>query len=601
MTPPPGQAKSFDDEAEKILSSLGLPKVEHVEIIPSPERRARGMSRATPSSPLKNEVTPSQVPPLGGGMDPVQTILQQICKNINDKPDVFSHGTDHKNISMLPPQVKIDDRASPFPKGPAPWRPKKEPARTPSPAKLTGPKICFGDSAEQPRWLIEPIPREVERQHPVEGFPDSQLTSASSVTLGRPMRPFADRLAHHHPESNMLQWRFDAGDPSGWNGFKSDQLYEYAYKYLENSLGLPIIRAHIRAAIMSGPHSAIVPKDEDPLPDLPPAPTTDYFESSSQLQRIAADALQYEGFGRPSPLVSPGTPHRSSKFSDLTTKFIKSIKGYPEASLSHDGSGDSPRYSPQDSSGEGSSEDSKLETTSSGQSDEDDLESGQRSSQKTSGDDGQPAPIGSNDGNLTRAAGGRTSPDPLAHGLPTITSRSQVMGSAQRTETSSDNTGSSRRNSPVDNWPQAQRDAAKAVKKLKETLLNDPSAFEKHFPRRTFRRMRRWSGESFYTAKEDILEGELEALSDSPSSFRPFSGPVQRPSANSTVRGTGRPRTTKAKTTKKTRSNRVTRAPRPTQQGSSSTPAVAPKREPRVTTCNTPPLRRNPKRGCRDP
>ncbi|QRD88307.1 hypothetical protein F9C07_1089379 [Aspergillus flavus] len=101
------------------------------------------------------------------------------------------------------------------------------------------PAISFGVNTPMPRWRIERI-------HPL--------------------------LARGSP---ALRWVFDAGTDFARFGWSDDMVYEYAYRWLEESLNDSSFRRYARSKILDG-------HGEEPLPTLPPAPSTCYFQSWSQ-------------------------------------------------------------------------------------------------------------------------------------------------------------------------------------------------------------------------------------------------------------------------------------------------------------------------------
>ena len=101
------------------------------------------------------------------------------------------------------------------------------------------PAISFGVNAPMPRWRIEHI-------HPM---------------LAR--------------GSQALRWVFDTGTDFARLGWSDDIVYEYAYRWLEKALSDSSFRRYARSNILDG-------HGKDPLPTLPPAPSTCYFRSWSQ-------------------------------------------------------------------------------------------------------------------------------------------------------------------------------------------------------------------------------------------------------------------------------------------------------------------------------
>lgn len=129
-----------------------------------------------------------------------------------------------------------------------------------------GPEIQFGEGAQEPRWLVGLLP---QSQQPQQN--NDQLVRDHSD-----LQAF-ENASQSNPRMAMLAWKFDAGPPSNWKNLTTEQLYEYAHKYLENSLDNPFFRDHVRLAINAGPYAAAVADVEDPLPPLPTAPLTNFF------------------------------------------------------------------------------------------------------------------------------------------------------------------------------------------------------------------------------------------------------------------------------------------------------------------------------------
>ncbi|KAE8369483.1 hypothetical protein BDV27DRAFT_165345 [Aspergillus caelatus] len=101
---------------------------------------------------------------------------------------------------------------------------------------------------------------------------------AMSFGVNAPMPRW--RIEHIHPMlvrgSQALRWVFDAGTDFARFGWSDDMVYEYAYRWLEEALSDSSFRRYARSNILGG-------HGKDPLPTLPPAPSTCYFRSWSQL------------------------------------------------------------------------------------------------------------------------------------------------------------------------------------------------------------------------------------------------------------------------------------------------------------------------------
>lgn len=108
------------------------------------------------------------------------------------------------------------------------------------------PKIGFGETAPQPRWVVVP-----STSTPLD------IYRASKLEEGRKL-----------PE---LDWKFESGPPSGWKCLSRDQLLIQAHMWLINQLADPITRDRFRIAIARGPHAKLVENMEDPLPPFPAA------------------------------------------------------------------------------------------------------------------------------------------------------------------------------------------------------------------------------------------------------------------------------------------------------------------------------------------
>ena len=151
-----------------------------------------------------------------------------------------------------------------------------------------GPEVQFGEHAKAPRWLVEPV---------------SPLSQKNDLRLQPPQS--SEKMA-------TLGWKFDPGPSSQWKDLNADQLAGYAYKYLENALEDPIFRDHLRLAITTGSYAELVANVEDPLPALPPAPTTDHFGPPLSSPNIFHDKTYfYFNYERPSVTMRPGMYNRN--------------------------------------------------------------------------------------------------------------------------------------------------------------------------------------------------------------------------------------------------------------------------------------------------
>ena len=151
-----------------------------------------------------------------------------------------------------------------------------------------------------PRWRASP--RLSDPRHPAQTL---RARADHLSTEGLPL------LRLQPPQSSekmaTLGWKFDPGPSSQWKDLNADQLAGYAYKYLENALEDPIFRDHLRLAITTGSYVELVANVEDPLPALPPAPTTDHFGPPLSSPNIFHDKTYfYFNYERPSVTMRPG-------------------------------------------------------------------------------------------------------------------------------------------------------------------------------------------------------------------------------------------------------------------------------------------------------
>ncbi|KAL4928467.1 uncharacterized protein BDV17DRAFT_97388 [Aspergillus undulatus] len=148
------------------------------------------------------------------------------------------------------------------------------------------PKIYLGDESPKPRWLIRPVSPVFEQDTP-----------------SQPSEPQVPQL----PTLGQLRWEFDAGLPEV-HGQDENQLREYAYCYLRNSLSDPIVREQLREMIWNSRFAPNVAHVEDPLPVPPPPPhfkdqkPSDYANLRPPVSASAPDdyTFMYPGYERPS-------------------------------------------------------------------------------------------------------------------------------------------------------------------------------------------------------------------------------------------------------------------------------------------------------------
>ncbi|RJE20904.1 hypothetical protein PHISCL_06750 [Aspergillus sclerotialis] len=144
-----------------------------------------------------------------------------------------------------------------------------------NPAEVEGPRILFGDTAPQPRWVCVDA----------NSLPDaSQIMALRDVSntermvqpsvLPASVEPHDSALVRRPPgRMGVLAWSFDAGNEQEWNGLGYDMLYQHAYRVLEQTLSDPMARERLRDEIRQSNLAETVLNVDDPLPPLPPPPT----------------------------------------------------------------------------------------------------------------------------------------------------------------------------------------------------------------------------------------------------------------------------------------------------------------------------------------
>ncbi|KAL2803390.1 hypothetical protein BJX63DRAFT_436989 [Aspergillus granulosus] len=155
-----------------------------------------------------------------------------------------------------------------------------------TPGPVCMPKIYLGDASPAPRWLIRPADPESKQD----------LSGESSISSGSKLPPLG-----------KLRWEFDPGMHSK-HGLDEAWLRGYAYQYLLNSLGDPVVRDQMRDLIWNGPHAPTVAHVEDPLPVPPPPPhfkdkkPSDYVSLRQPISASAPDDyyFMYPAYERPS-------------------------------------------------------------------------------------------------------------------------------------------------------------------------------------------------------------------------------------------------------------------------------------------------------------
>ncbi|KAJ5751653.1 hypothetical protein N7520_008570 [Penicillium odoratum] len=131
-----------------------------------------------------------------------------------------------------------------------------------------------------------------------------------------------------------LHWEFEPGPAAGWGGLSGEQLYEYAYKCLEDALNDYTSRHQIREVLRRANLPAIA-HVEDPLSPLPSPPAVTHFGPEAGVARwpkipapISGEIKTFFGnrYWRPSMAVRPGKRGRSN-MDFLVTRMRRHLRG----------------------------------------------------------------------------------------------------------------------------------------------------------------------------------------------------------------------------------------------------------------------------------
>lgn len=202
-----------------------------------------------------------------------------------------------------------------------PWDPRKDqPLWTmPTPPSNVGanswPDIRYGDDAPTPRWRVT-----LDDADPATG--NDLALDVIKVRIGQSIINGVG--PHDHPRSydsgfglGGLVWAFDPGPEKDWCGLTETQLYEFAYRSLEEALKDATCREQFRIAIREGKYQDAVFNVEDPLPPLPPTPETNHLGPGTGLRflldretKIGAASFTFpRSYKRPSMTVLRGEQH----------------------------------------------------------------------------------------------------------------------------------------------------------------------------------------------------------------------------------------------------------------------------------------------------
>ncbi|GAQ04486.1 hypothetical protein ALT_1807 [Aspergillus lentulus] len=106
-----------------------------------------------------------------------------------------------------------------------------------------GPRVSFGEHGAYPRWVLVPAPQQGNQQLP----------------------------------SHKVMWEFEPGPPSGWGGLTKEQLYEWSYNWQRACIEDPEGREAMISHLRYGPLKELVKGVAQPLPPLPNPPTTNFY------------------------------------------------------------------------------------------------------------------------------------------------------------------------------------------------------------------------------------------------------------------------------------------------------------------------------------
>ena len=220
------------------------PHVEHVEVSQAPEASTEVEPKGS-GKPSPTATGPSNITSPPRALANARAALQKLTKSPGSKQ--LDSRRNSPTSPQAPPTVHIN-------------QPQPQASGSSSTAATTTPShgihfdptymtlnIYIGHNVRAPRWLLE------------RKFPQS---FRASVSLKSPASA-----------ADELEWVFDAGPFAYALNSEDSWLRTYAYKVLENSLNDPIERLKIRKEIW-GRNDGDYQENEDPIPPLPPAPTT---------------------------------------------------------------------------------------------------------------------------------------------------------------------------------------------------------------------------------------------------------------------------------------------------------------------------------------
>jgi hypothetical protein len=199
-------------------------------------------------------------------------------KDFRSGPRANTELFERLNLFPCPPPVIIPEEQPLTLKFEDLW---KDHVPLPAPRYLVGklgdiavPDIYFGDMAPTPRWRV------ICKSSPSQSWLPVSVSSSP--------RSSGDKISNSSTSSGIYDWTwvFEAGDFWSWKRLEYDQLYEYAYLCLYQTLKEDgFQQERIRHAVF-GPLKLPVIPPHQLLPGLPERPGTGWFNLDNNLSSI---------------------------------------------------------------------------------------------------------------------------------------------------------------------------------------------------------------------------------------------------------------------------------------------------------------------------
>lgn len=215
---------------------------------------------------------------------------------IDDSFQLFAQ----KNLAGSDPAGPNDELR--MPEIPSPLNPFAKYLQFP-PAKSLGqrdwPTISYGELAPKPRWCVCPSttdPKEFDQDNTRDLI--KKATGKWEIKGVRPTDDARfDKKTHkpplsHDPEAGLgsLSWTFEEGNASAWNGLNRDQLHEYAFRCLWETIQCAYSARQIANDIRRGFYRDAVKHTAIPVPPLPKTPKEGNFPELEN--RVIHDAAR---------------------------------------------------------------------------------------------------------------------------------------------------------------------------------------------------------------------------------------------------------------------------------------------------------------------